>query len=138
VLAIPGAANRVLRLIGSMKSEAKSSERRPWATRGAGTTKRRKYGGVHTSGKLAAALQARKGAPATAPDKVTCEAGRRAPGVACYGEARRRPSHLGPRHGRFRRLLPSPFSTIYCSDTDGRTMAPWEAVNYSVLHHQQL
>ena len=53
-----------------------------------------------TSGNLATAFQAmydqRPVAPlATAPDKVTCEAGRRAPGVAATGEAGagRRPHH---------------------------------------------
>ena len=43
---------------------------------------------------------------------------------------------IGPPHGRLRRLLPSSFSTIYCSHIDGedggrRWLAPWEAVNYS-------
>ena len=85
-----------------MKSEAKSSERasmdHAWCRV---STKRRKYGGLHTShqwqsGNSIPGYDQRPVAPlATAPDKVTCEAGRRAPGVAATGEAGagRRPHH---------------------------------------------
>ena len=128
-----------------MKSEAKSPERasmdHAWCRV---STKRRKYGGLHTShqwqsGNSIPGYDQRPVAPlATAPDKVTCEAGRRAPGVVAMATGRppHQPRSALPMDGSGGFFLPPrPFTAAAIPTGKGGrrwlALAPWEAVNYS-------